>query len=67
MEVKEDLISAKEAARRLGISTAQLSRLVSSNSIGVYRIGGRTLFDNETLDAFKQSVYFSPMGERKED
>lgn len=57
---RETLIPAKDAAKFLGISRANLSRLVKRNKIGVYRIGIRTMFDMETLNAFKKSVYVEP-------
>ncbi len=63
---QENLISAKEAARLLGISRANLSRLVKRNCIGVYQIGIRTMFDKRTLDAFKQSVYVKPSNKNLE-
>lgn len=67
MEKERGMISAKEAARRLGISRASLSRLVRDNSIGVYRIGGKTMFDETILDAYKRSVFVQPQAERKEE
>ena len=66
MERNEPLISAKDAATKLGISTASLSRLVRENRIGVYRVGGRTMFDDEVLDAYKRSVYVTPQAGRNE-
>jgi excisionase family DNA binding protein len=67
MEVQTDknLLTATEAARRLRISRASLSRLVRNNRIGVYRIGGRTMFDETLIDAFKESVYVEPREERQ--
>ncbi len=56
MEEGQKLISAKEAAARLGISRAFLSRLIAAGVLATYRIGNRTLFDEEILDEFKQSV-----------
>jgi excisionase family DNA binding protein len=64
MESSETLISAREAAKRLGISRASLSRLVRARRIGVYRVGGRTMFDESVIDAFKRSIYIGPMMER---
>lgn len=60
MEGTERLIHAREVAQRLGISRAKLSRLVNANRIGVYRIGGRTLFDETILEDFKKRVYVEP-------
>ncbi len=65
MEGQQSLITAKETAKRLGISRPTLSRLVRKGRIGVYRVGGRTMFDEDVLDAFKRSVYVEPSGEVK--
>ena len=64
METNATLMSAKDAAKKLGISTASLSRLVRENRIGVYRVGGRTMFDEEILDAYKRSVFVMPQAGR---
>jgi excisionase family DNA binding protein len=64
MEKEREMISAKEAARRLGISRASLSRLIRNNCIGVYRVGGKTMFDETILDAYKKSVFVQPLAER---
>jgi excisionase family DNA binding protein len=60
MEEKVNLISAKDAAHRLNISRGMLSRLVSSGRLGVYRIGDRTLFDEQILEEFKAAVFEPP-------
>ncbi len=57
---QNNLISAKETAKHLGISRANLSRLILKGLIGVYRIGGKTMFDEGILEAFKRSIYFEP-------
>jgi excisionase family DNA binding protein len=57
MEENKDLIPAKEAAQRLGVSRATLSRLVKRNSIGVFRVGARTMFNDAVLEDFKWSVF----------
>jgi excisionase family DNA binding protein len=63
MEPANGLISARESAKRLGISRSSLSRLVKNNRIGVYRVGGRTMFDETILDAYKRSVFVQPTKE----
>lgn len=60
MEHKVDLISAKEAAKRLNISQAMLSNLVKSGRISVIRIGDRTLFNDKILDDFMAANYQPP-------
>jgi excisionase family DNA binding protein len=57
MEYKVNLISAKDAAERLNISVAMLSRLVKSGRIAVIRIGDRTLFNEKILDDFMAANY----------
>lgn len=57
MSENVNLLSAKEAAVRLGISRPTLSRLVRDNKIGVYRVGVRTLFDEKILEEFKNSIF----------
>jgi len=54
------LLSAREAAERLGVSRATLSRLIKARRIGVFRVGTRTLFDNSIIDSFKSAVYQPP-------
>lgn len=60
MEANDRLISAADAAKRLNISKAMLSRLISSGRLGVYRIGHRTLFDEQIIDDFKTAVFQPP-------
>lgn len=60
MADNDRLISAADAAKRLNISKAMLSRLVSSGRLGVYRIGHRTLFDEQIIDDFKAAAYQPP-------
>lgn len=50
------LFSAKEAARRLGISRATLSRLIQKKQIQFYRIGVKTQFDQKLLDEYMATV-----------
>jgi excisionase family DNA binding protein len=57
MEERQKLISAKEAAERLGISRALLSRLVKAELLATYRIGHRTLFDEAIIEEYKRSVF----------
>ena len=54
------LLSAREAAERLGVSRATLSRLIKARRIGVFRVGTRTLFDSATLKHFMNTVYQAP-------
>lgn len=56
MEESQNLLSAAAAARRLNISRATLSRLVASGQLGAYRVGRRTMFDEQLLNEFKASV-----------
>lgn len=56
MEEKQNLISAANAAKHLNISRTTLSRLIASGRLAAYRIGHRTLFDQQILDDFKASV-----------
>jgi excisionase family DNA binding protein len=51
------LFSAKEAARRLGISRATLSRLIAARKIGVYRTGVKTLFNQRILEEYKAQTF----------
>jgi excisionase family DNA binding protein len=60
MKEKSNLVSAKDAAARLGISRPTLSRLIRDSRIGVYRVGTRTLFDEKILEEFKESVFVAP-------
>ena len=64
MEEKEKLISAKEAAKRLGISRASLSRFVRAKRIGVHRLGGRIMFSDEILESFKAATFHPPDDEK---
>lgn len=65
MDNNLNLISAKDAAQRLNISRGMLSKLVKSGQLGVFRIGDRTLFDENLLETFKESVYVEPRDERR--
>lgn len=50
------LLSAKETARRLGISLPTLSRLTTSGKIGSYKIGVRRLYSERHITDFLNSV-----------
>lgn len=58
----QNMLSAEETAKRLGISRATLSRLVRENRIGHYRIGQRTMFTEEILKDFVESTFQPPVG-----
>lgn len=57
MEANESLITAKEAAQRLGVSRATLGRLMRGQRISFYRVGGRAMFSNSVLEEFKAAVF----------
>jgi excisionase family DNA binding protein len=57
MESKWELFSTKEGARRLGISPQSLREMVRRKRIGVFRIGGRLMFNQWVLDMFMASVF----------
>lgn len=56
MNETQSLMSAKEAARQLGVSRATVSRLLAAKKLGYFRIGIRTLFSQQHLDDFLTSV-----------
>ncbi len=56
MEIQK-MFTAEETAKRLGISRATLSRLVRDNRIAHYRIGQRTLFDEDGLKEFIKATF----------
>lgn len=64
-DVKDRLYSAKEAVELLGISRPTLSRLLRRNAIGHFRIGTRTLFSSEHINAFLASVEQVPKASRR--
>jgi excisionase family DNA binding protein len=64
-DVRERLYSAKEAVAILGISRPTLSRLLRRNAIGHFRIGTRTLFSAEHINAFLASVEQVPKEPRR--
>lgn len=64
-DVRERLYSAKEAVTILGISRPTLSRLLRRNAIGHFRIGTRTLFSAEHINAFLASVEQVPKESRR--
>jgi excisionase family DNA binding protein len=59
MEIEDrlGLFSTKEAARRLGISPPTLREMVRQRDIGVFRVGGRLMFNQWVLDLYLASVY----------
>lgn len=57
MEVRQkQLLTAKECAEKLKISRAGLSRLIAKGAIGFYRVGFKTMFNEEHLSSYLQSV-----------
>lgn len=56
MENFDSLITAKEAARRLGVSRATLGRLMRNQRIGFFRVGSRAMFSNAVLEEYKAAV-----------
>jgi excisionase family DNA binding protein len=57
IENKMELFPTKEAARRLGITPSTLRDLVRRKVIGVFRVGGRLMFNQWVLDLYMASVY----------
>lgn len=57
IEDKMGLFSTKEAARRLGVSPPTLRDMVRQREIGVFRVGGRLMFNQWVLDLYLASVY----------
>lgn len=58
---KMGLFSTKEAARRLGISPPTLCEMVRQRDIGVFRVGGKLMFNQWLLDLYLASVYEAQM------
>ncbi len=56
MDENQNLMSAATVAKRLNISRATLSRLVVSGQLGTYRVGRKTMFDEQLLNEYKASV-----------
>ena len=54
------LISAREAAAKLGVSRATLCRLVKAKRLACFRIGTRVLFNHTILEEFMRTVYEAP-------
>lgn len=57
MEDKMGLFPTKEAARRLGVSPPTLREMVRQKEIGVFRVGGKLMFNQWVLDLYLASVY----------
>jgi excisionase family DNA binding protein len=57
IEDRLGLFSTKEAARRLGISPPTLREMVRQRCIGVFRVGGRLMFNQWVLDLYLASVF----------
>jgi excisionase family DNA binding protein len=56
------MVSAKQAAKFLGVSASLLYELVSSREIAHHRIRSKLLFDESDLAAFKQRCRVVPKG-----
>jgi excisionase family DNA binding protein len=56
LKTNGQLLTRKQAARRLGISDATLSRLMAAGAISFYKVGWRTLFDDAQIEAYLASV-----------
>jgi excisionase family DNA binding protein len=54
------LISATEAAERLGVSRPTITRLIQAKRLACYRIGSRVLFDDSILENYLATVYQPP-------
>jgi excisionase family DNA binding protein len=65
MEIQK-MYTADEMAKILRISRATLSRLVRDNRIAHYRIGQRTMFDEDSLKNFREATFQSPVGGNRE-
>ena len=63
----KNLYSAQELAETLGVSRATVSRLIKSNKIGVYRICGRTLFDEEMIRTYLKKTQIQPDNGTREE
>lgn len=61
----QNMYTAEETAKKLRISRASLSRLVQAGSIGYYRIGERTMFDEESLKNFREATFQPPVEEQR--
>lgn len=59
------LYSARETVEKLGISRPTLSRLLRRKVIGHFRIGTRTLFSEEQIRVFLESVEQVPRESRR--
>lgn len=60
MEKQENLISAKEAVARLGISKPTLCRIMQRGEIGYYRVGTRVLFSDRHITDFLAACEHRP-------
>ena len=60
-EVRERLLSAKEAVAKLGISKPTLCRIMQRGEIGFYRVGMRVLFSEEHISTFLEACEQKPL------
>lgn len=60
-ETKEELKSANQTARLLGVSTPTLCRLMQSKKIGFYRVGKRVLFAERHVAEFLEACESKPV------
>ncbi|MBA3715435.1 MAG: helix-turn-helix domain-containing protein [Pyrinomonadaceae bacterium] len=60
----DNLKSASQTARKIGISKPTLCRLMQRGRIGFYRVGTRVLFSEEHIATFLASCERKPQGEK---
>jgi excisionase family DNA binding protein len=48
-------MSVKDAASKLGVSPSKVYELVSQRRLAHYRIGGKILFEDADVEAYRQS------------
>jgi excisionase family DNA binding protein len=53
----QNMYTAEEVAKKLRISRASLSRLIQAGKIAYYRIGERTMFDEDSLKNFREATF----------
>lgn len=55
-------LSINEAAQLLGLSTSTLYKKTSARSIPFFKLGGRVLFEEETLERWIRGHAVQPIG-----
>jgi excisionase family DNA binding protein len=56
MSKKRDLIPVKAAFARLGCSRSKLYKLINRGLVVAYKMGGRTMVDVDSIDAYHASL-----------